>query len=232
VKTLPRRTDSFGIERGRGGERAAADELSRASGTLVTFGAMSLQPLKIPNGLLISRICVSAEFGLTNGTKRHARRANGRVSSIFRNGGRGCCKRKSRSYPTERNKGGPVEHAATRSAAAKSFSSLEPVKNGMRQSREAVIRIHFSRVSAVLSFRAAVEESLIFKQRDSKRCLDFRSGHDKVKGRRLIIYFSFLSSISWACSVWMTTQKACGGAGSMELVAAIELRKRGQSCAG
>ena len=30
-----------------------------------------------------------------------------------------------------------------RSAAAKSFSSLEPVRHGMKQSREAVIRIHF-----------------------------------------------------------------------------------------
>src|SRR5215475_8697825 len=37
-------------------------------GTLVSFGAMSLQPLKIPTGLLIFKTCDFAASGSTNGT--------------------------------------------------------------------------------------------------------------------------------------------------------------------
>ncbi len=77
----------------------------------------------------------------------------------------------------------------TRSAAAKSFSSLEPVKD-TECDRAAKPSPGYTLISGErrLVIPSAVEESLIFN-REIVRDVSTFARHDKVKGRRLIVLF-------------------------------------------
>src|SRR5438552_2965566 len=84
-----------------------------ASGTLVTFGAMSLQPLKIPNGLLIFKdlrfrgIWINKWYDNATPAERMAA-----FNPIFEMAGRGWLQTKvEKSYPLNEIKAA-VEHAA------------------------------------------------------------------------------------------------------------------------
>jgi trans-2-enoyl-CoA reductase len=84
-----------------------------ASGTLVTFGAMSLQPLKIPNGLLIFKdlrfrgIWINKWYDNATQAERMAA-----FNPIFEMAGRGVLQTKvEKSYPLSEAKAA-VEHAA------------------------------------------------------------------------------------------------------------------------
>jgi mitochondrial enoyl-[acyl-carrier protein] reductase / trans-2-enoyl-CoA reductase len=84
-----------------------------ASGTLVTFGAMSLQPLKIPNGLLIFKdlrfrgIWINKWYDNATPAERMAA-----FNPIFEMAGRGLLQAKvEKSYPLNEIKAA-VEHAA------------------------------------------------------------------------------------------------------------------------
>src|SRR5438128_4078089 len=83
------------------------------SGTLVTFGAMSLQPLKIPNGLLIFKdlrfrgIWINKWYDSATAAERMAA-----FNPIFKMAGRGLLQTKvEKSYPLNEIKAA-VEHAA------------------------------------------------------------------------------------------------------------------------
>ena len=79
----------------------------------------------------------------------------------------------------------------TRSAAAKSFSSLEPVKD-TECDRAAKPSPGYTLISGErrLVIPSAVEESLNFnREREIVRGVSTFARHDKVKGRRLIVLF-------------------------------------------
>jgi trans-2-enoyl-CoA reductase len=94
-----------------GGERAANRKRLAPNGTIVTYGAMSLQPLRIPNGLLILRILAGVAFGLTNGRQRYHGAAHGCFSTALRDG-------KARIAPHQSGKAYPLKDFAAAVARA------------------------------------------------------------------------------------------------------------------
>jgi trans-2-enoyl-CoA reductase len=100
------------------------------SGTLVTFGAMSLQPLKIPNGLLIFKdlrfrgIWINKWYDNATPTERMAA-----FNPIFEMAGRGLLQTKvEQSYPLNEIKAA-VEHAARAQRGGKVIFEFGSTKN-------------------------------------------------------------------------------------------------------
>ena len=100
-----------------------------ASGTLVTFGAMSLQPLKIPNGLLIFKdlrfrgIWINKWYDSATPAERMAA-----FNPIFDMAGRGLLQTKiEKSYPLIEAKAA-VEHAARPQRGGKIIFEFGPTK--------------------------------------------------------------------------------------------------------
>src|SRR6478672_1115864 len=133
--------------------------------------------------------------------QRHARRANGRVQSYFRNGRARFAANESREIiPAERNKGGGRICRPRAAPRQNHFRVWNPLKTrnetGPRRRHQDTLS---SRVSAVLSFRAQ-SRSLIFNKKIVRDLSTF-ARQDKVAGRRLIVLFYLVWCISWACSV-------------------------------
>src|SRR5437762_12421616 len=121
--------------------------------------------------------------------QRHARRANGRVQSDFRNGRARFATNESREIiPAERNKGGGRTcrpRAAPRQNHFRVRNSLKTRNETEWRSRRYETRA--SRM-ALLVIPSAAEESLVFN-REIVRDVSTFARHDKVKGRRLIVLF-------------------------------------------
>ena len=177
-------------------QRAAAGQGARAGGTIVTYGAMSRQPLRIPNGLLIFKDLRWRGFWISQWSQRASPDgARGHVRGVVRPfAKRPSCAPRRAHLPTPRRRR-RAAHAAQGERAGKILFGVDA---GVRDSRRNETQRHsVSRIRqlALLIACCSVRFAALIKASCASGKTWNREGEDRSERRTGIF------SVAWNCAV-------------------------------